>query len=137
MVKTRKDSRIEIWADRYINDTGNCRNETDKNVDIVQIECGAGGRPDYMVEVVDKKDPEEEEKSRKEANDLIFATGKLSAMTIIVNRLKEECDNPNRNWYGSAIYSEIRDVLCDIEMEFKNEVDKRVCQSVAGETVSE
>ena len=133
MVKTRKDSRIEIWSADYINNTKDCRQEADKNVDIVQIECTiANERPEYMVEITDKKNQEEEEKSRKEANALTFATGKLSAMTIIVNRLKEECNNPNRNWYGSAIYSEIRDVLCDIEMEFKNEVD-----NVAGETVSE
>lgn len=132
MVKTREDSRIEIWSDKYINNTDNCRLEADKDVDIIQIECGTGGESNYIVEIVNKKNPEEEEKSRKEANDLIFATGKLSAMTIIVNRLKEECDNPNRNWYGSAIYSEIRDLLCDIEQEFKNEVD-----NAAGETASE
>lgn len=132
MVKTREDSRIEIWSDKYINNTDNCRLEADKDVDIIQIECGTGGESNYIVEIVNKKNPEEEEKSCKEANDLIFATGKLSAMTIIVNRLKEECDNPNRNWYGSAIYSEIRDLLCDIEQEFKNEVD-----NAAGETASE
>lgn len=133
MVKTtRKDSRIEIWSDRYINNADNCRIPEDKDVDIIQIECGAGGRSDYIVEVVGKKNPEEEERSRKETNDLIFATGKLSAMTIIVNRLKEECVNPNRDWYGSAVYAEIRDLLCDIEQEFKNEVD-----NAAGETASE
>lgn len=133
MVKTRKDSRIEIWSADYINNTKDCRQEADKSIDIVQIECAiANERPEYMVEIADKKNPEEEKKSHEEDNALTFATGKLSAMTIIVNRLKEECNNPNRNWYGSAIYSEIRDVLCDIEMEFKNEVD-----NVAGETVSE
>lgn len=127
MVKTSDNSRIAVWSDSYINESRK-RKETDDSskVDIIQIEPGnAAGT--YMVEV----QPKEEKEDQSKANDLIFATGKLSAMTIIVNRLKDECDNPNRNWYGSAIYSEIRDVLCDIEIEFKKEVD-----NVAGETVS-
>lgn len=128
MKRISNNSRIEIWSDEYINDNDPGRKEADgtSKVDIIQIEPGNAPRT-YMVEVKPKEEKEDQSKN----NDLIFATGKLSAMTIIVNRLKEECDNPNRNWYGSEIYSEIRDVLCDIEMEFKKEVD-----NVAGETVS-
>lgn len=128
MKRISNNSRIEIWSDEYINDKDPGRKEADgtSKVDIVQIEPGNEPRT-YMVEVQPKEDAGDQSKT----NDLIFATGKLSAMTIIVNRLKEECDNPNRNWYGSKIYSEIRDVLCDIELEFKKELD-----DVAGETVS-
>lgn len=128
MVKTLDNSRIEIWKSNYINNAENQRFPEDAidKVEIVQIEPG-NATDDYIVEIQPKKEKEDQSKT----NDLIFATGKLSAMSIIVNRLKEECDNPNRNWYGSAIYSEIRDVLCDIEMEFKKEVD-----NASGETAS-
>lgn len=128
MVKTLDNSRIEIWKSNYINNADNQRFPEDAidKVEIVQIEPG-NATDDYIVEIQPKKEKEDQSKT----NDLIFATGKLSAMSIIVNRLKEECDNPNRNWYGSAIYSEIRDVLCDIEMEFKKEVD-----NASGETAS-
>lgn len=131
MKRISDNSRIEVWSDSYIND-GPVRKEEDdtSKVDIIQIEPGNSPRT-YMVEIQPKEDTVNDAGDQSKTNDLIFATGKLSAMTIIVNRLKEECDNPNRNWYGSAIYSEIRDVLCDIEMEFKKEVD-----NVAGETVS-
>lgn len=121
-------SRIEIWSDLYINNINEVRREEDdpSKVEIIQIEPG-NSEKDYIVEVRPKEKEDAGDQSKK--NSLIFANGKLSAMNIIVTRLKEECDNPNRNWYGSAIYSEVRDVLCDIEMEFKNEVDK-----AAGET---
>ena len=128
MKRISDHSKIKIWSDEYINNSNKVRKEEDDpgKVDIIQIEPGNAPKT-YMVEVQSKEDAGDQSKN----NDLIFATGKLSAMSIIVARLKEECDNPNRNWYGSKIYSEIRDVLCDIEMEFKNEVD-----NVAGETVS-
>ncbi len=125
MVKTSDNSRIEVWKGDYINNTDNRRHPEDAvdKVEIIQIEPG-NATDDYIVEVKNKED-------QSKTNDLIFATGKLSAMSIIVNRLKEECDNPNRDWYGTAVYSQIRDVLCDIEEEFKKEVD-----DAAGETVS-
>lgn len=124
MVKSRKDSRIEIWSDNYINNTKDCRREVDKDVDIVQIEHGVGGGSNYMVEIADKKNPEEEKKSHEEDNALIFATGKLSAIDTIVTRLKAECDDPNRNWYGTPVYSEIRGLLVEIREGFQQEVDK-------------
>lgn len=127
MKRISNNSRIEVWSDWHINGSSERKEADDSSkVDIIQIEPGSAAGT-YMVEIQPKEDAGDQSKN----NDLIFATGKLSAMSIIVARLKEECDNPNRNWYGSAIYSEIRDVLCDIEMEFKNEVD-----NVAGETVS-
>ncbi len=131
MKRIANNSRIEIWNDSYINDN-NVRTEADdpSKVDIIQIEPGNIPRT-YMVEVQPKEDTIKDACDQSKTNDLIFATGKLSAMNIITTRLKEECDNPNRNWYGSQIYSEIRDVLCDIEAEFKKEVD-----NVAGETAS-
>lgn len=127
MKRISSNSRIEVWKDSYINHP-EARKENDdtSKVDIVQIEPG-NLTGTYMVEVQPKEDAGDQSKT----NDLIFASGKLSAMNIIVNRLIKECDNPNRNWYGSQIYSEIRDVLCDIEMEFKKELD-----DVAGETVN-
>lgn len=131
MKRISDHSRIEIWGDEYINGHPG-REEADdtSKVDIIQIEPG-NLTGTYMVEVQPKEDTIKDPCDQSKTNDLIFATGKLSAMTIIVNRLKEECDNPNRNWYGSQIYSEIRDVLCDIEVEFKKEVD-----NAAGETTS-
>lgn len=129
MVRMSNRSRIEVWSDSYIND-GQVRKkeeDTSSKVDIIQIEPGNEPRT-YMVEVQPKEDAGDQSKT----NDLIFATGKLSAMTIIVTRLKEECRNPNRNWYGSSIYSEIRGVLSDLEAMFKKELD-----DVAGETASE
>lgn len=123
-------SRIEIWGSDYINNnTINPRrpeDSTDK-VNIIQIEPGSDNSDNYMVEIEPKENKEDQSKN----NDLIFATGKLSAMKIIVNRLIEECNNPNRNWYGNAIYLEIREVLHDVETGFKKELD-----DVAGETVS-
>ena len=129
MKRISNNSRIEVWSDSYIND-GTARKEEDDDsskVDIIQIEPGNSPRT-YMVEV----QPKEEKEDQSKNNDLIFATGKLSAMTIIVTRLKEECSNPNRNWYGSQIYSEIRGVLSDLEAMFKKELD-----DIAGEAVSE
>lgn len=130
MKRIANNSRIEVWSDSYIND-GPVRKEEDdtSKVDIIQIEPGNSPRT-YMVEVQLKEDTVKEVDDQSK-NDLIFASGKLSAMNIIVTRLKEECNNPNRNWYGSKVYSEIRGVLGDIEMTFKKEVD-----NVAGETVS-
>lgn len=124
MVKSRKDSRIEIWAADYINNRNDCRQEVDKTVDIVQIEHGVGDDGNYMVEVVDKKSPEEEEKSYKEENALIFANGKLSAMTTLIGRLKAECDNPNRDWLGNKTYGEILKYILQINEEFKGDLDK-------------
>jgi hypothetical protein len=120
MVKSRKDSRIEVWSADYINNRNDCRQEVDKDVDIVQIEHGVGdSNGNYMVEIVDKKNPEEEKKS----NDLAFASGKLSAMTILVGRLKAECDNPNRDWLGNKTYTEILNYILEVNEEFKGDVD--------------
>lgn len=126
MERMSNRSRIEVWSEFYINGNPERKEADDPSkVDIIQIEPGnAPGT--YIVEVQPKEDKDDQSKN----NDLIFANGKLSAMNIIVNRLIKECDNPNRDWFGSAVYSEIRDVLCDIEMEFKNEVN-----NVAGEAV--
>lgn len=123
MVKTRKDSRIAIWSDNYINNNKDCRRIIDKDVDIVQIECGGGDGRDYIVEIADKKNPEEEEKSSKEDYALMFATGKLSAMTTVIGRLKAECSNPNRDWLGNKTYTEILNYILQINEEFKSDVD--------------
>lgn len=131
MKRISDHSRIEVWKDSYINHhEARKENDDTSKVDIIQIEPG-NLTGTYMVEVQPKEDTIKDPCDQSKTNDLIFATGKLSAMNIIVNRLIKECDNPNRNWYGSQIYSEVRDVLCDIEMEFKKELD-----DVAGETVS-
>lgn len=131
MKRISNNSRIEIWSDEYINVNPKRQEEDDPSkVEIIQIEPGNTPKS-YMVEIQPKEDTIKDPCDQSKTNDLIFATGKLSAMNIIVARLKQECDNPNRNWYGSQIYSEIRDVLCDIEMEFKKEVD-----NAAGETAS-
>lgn len=127
MKRIANDSRIEVWSDSYINDGQERKKEEDTSskVDIIQIEPGNEPRT-YMVEVQPKEDKDDQSE-----NKLIFATGKLSAVNIIVNRLIDECDNPNRDWFGSSVYSEIRGVLHEIEREFKDEVDK-----ATGETAS-
>ena len=130
MERISNKSRIEIWSDLYINNTNKVRREEDdpSKVEIIQIEPG-NSEKNYIVEVRPKEKEDAGDQSKK--NSLIFANGKLSAMNIIVSRLIKECDNPNRDWFGSAVYSEIRDVLCDIEKEFKNEIN-----NIAEETVS-
>jgi hypothetical protein len=122
MVKTRNDSRIEIWADSYINNIKNCRKDADINVDIVQIESVGDGY-NYMVEIVDKKNPDENEKYNGEAFTLIFETGKANAASTIIHCLKEECKNPNRDWSGNKTYTEIIDFITEIRDEFSNNVD--------------
>lgn len=128
MKRISTKSRIEVWDGDYINNSTTTLRQsedlTDK-VNIIQIEPGSSNG-DYMVEVEPKEDEDDQSK-----NKLIFATGKLSAMNIIVNRLIEEYNNPNRDWFGSSVYSEIRDVLLDIEREFKDE-----CDNASGEPVS-
>ena len=52
MRKLYPNSRIEVWDSDYINNVGNRRQEVDKNVDIVQIECNNKGT--YIVEIVEK-----------------------------------------------------------------------------------
>lgn len=54
MIKTRSDSRIEIWSANYISKL-NERFDEDKNVDIIQIEPGNGDNKGYIVEVVNKE----------------------------------------------------------------------------------
>lgn len=54
------NSRIEIWGADYINGTRIKRRDEDKNVRIIQIECGNGS--DYIVEVIDKGDLKKEVK---------------------------------------------------------------------------
>lgn len=53
MIKTREDSRIEIWTASYIN-IPSIRTKEDEDVDIIQIERGVSNQ-DYIVEVVEKK----------------------------------------------------------------------------------
>ncbi len=129
MIKSRKDSRIEIWSADYINNTKDCRQEADKDVDIIQIEHGVGDNGNYIVEVI-KKCSEEEEKSHEADYNLTFATGKLSAMTTLINRLKAECDNPNRDWLGNKTYDEILKYILEINEEFKGDVDTAVADTL-------
>lgn len=56
MIKTRSDSRIEIWSSGYINKL-NERFDEDKDVDIIQIEPGSHDKG-YIVEVVNKENEE-------------------------------------------------------------------------------
>lgn len=51
MVKTCKNSVIEIWSDNYINNI-NYRHSEDKNIDIIQIERGSSTSNDYIVEFI-------------------------------------------------------------------------------------
>ena len=129
MKRISNRSKIEIWSSAYINGSSTKprqpEDSTDK-VNIIQIEP-TPNNDDYIVEVEPKEDAGDQSKN----NDLIFATGKLSAINIIVNRLVEECGNPNRDWYGNKVYLEIQAVLHDIETEFKKEVD-----NASGETAS-
>ena len=56
MIKTRKNSRIEVWGANYINKPDK-RLPRDKDADIIQIECGCGATGEnYIVEVLDKKE---------------------------------------------------------------------------------
>ena len=57
MIRRRIDSKIEIWAENYINNR-NIRTAEDRNLEIEQIEpCGGGG---YIVEVYEKEGAEHE-----------------------------------------------------------------------------
>lgn len=60
MIPIYSKSRIEIWGADYINGEKKQRHEEDKNVRIIQIECGNGS--DYIVEVIDKGDLKKEVK---------------------------------------------------------------------------
>lgn len=51
MIKTRDDSTIEVWGERYITFREN-RQPADQNKIVIQIEHGAG--TNYIVEVIDK-----------------------------------------------------------------------------------
>ena len=52
MQKISGNSIIEIWGGNYINDIS-CRDENDKNVEILQIERGSM-KDDYIVEFIRK-----------------------------------------------------------------------------------
>ena len=52
MQKISGNSIIEIWGGNYINDIS-CRDEDDKNVEILQIERGSM-KDDYIVEFIRK-----------------------------------------------------------------------------------
>lgn len=52
MQKISVYSTIEIWGGKYINDIS-CRDENDKNVEILQIERGSM-EDDYIVEFIRK-----------------------------------------------------------------------------------
>ena len=52
MQKISENSTIEIWGGNYINDIS-CRDENDKNVEILQIERGSV-EDDYIVEFIRK-----------------------------------------------------------------------------------
>lgn len=52
MIKTHKDSSLEVWSSKYIDDIDECRNEYDKDAEVVQIELGCDDN--YIVEVVRK-----------------------------------------------------------------------------------
>ena len=92
MIKTKEKSRIVV-SEEII--------KLAEDEEIVQVECVG---MTLLYEIAKK---EEEEKSSKENNALIFATGKLSAMTTLIGRLKAECSNPNRDWLGNKTYKEI------------------------------
>lgn len=51
MVKTCKNSVIEIWSTNYINNI-KYRHSEDKNIDIIQIERGSSTSNDYIVEFI-------------------------------------------------------------------------------------
>lgn len=51
MVKTREDSRIEVWSNQYIN---NPKYREDKDRDMVIIQMEHGKHNDYIVEVAPK-----------------------------------------------------------------------------------
>lgn len=57
MVKTCKNSVIEIWSDKYINNVY-YRQSEDKNIDIIQIERGSSTSNDYIVEFI-RHEPED------------------------------------------------------------------------------
>lgn len=54
MVKTCKNSVIEVWGRDYINFVAN-RQPEDKNVEILQVERGTD-KDDYIVEFIRKED---------------------------------------------------------------------------------
>ena len=52
MIKSRTESKLEIWSDKYINNIEK-RFEEDKNKIILQIEP-AGGQNNFIVEIIDR-----------------------------------------------------------------------------------
>lgn len=55
MIKTREDSRIEIWGADYINQISK-RNDIDKTAVVIQAEHAEGDN--YIVEVIDTEGDE-------------------------------------------------------------------------------
>lgn len=51
MVKTREDSRIEVWSDQYINNPTH-RKDEDRDVAIIQMEYVESGN--FIVEIIPK-----------------------------------------------------------------------------------
>ena len=53
MIKSRTESKLEIWSDKYINNIEK-RFEEDKNKIILQIEP-AGDQNNFIVEIINKE----------------------------------------------------------------------------------
>lgn len=58
MIKSRRDSCIEIWSDKYINNPKD-RNSEDLDKDIIQIEPAGGDQLNFIVEVIKKKEADD------------------------------------------------------------------------------
>lgn len=102
MVKISDNSRIEIWKSSYINNADNQRFPGDAidKVEIVQIEPG-NATDDYIVEVKNKEEfaiPTGEYKYTSTDLDEQYNIGKKAGMNYVLDKIREERNNPNTNW---------------------------------------
>lgn len=102
MVKISDNSRIEIWKSNYINNSDNQRFPEDAidKVEIVQIESG-NAPDDYIVEVKNKEAfaiPTGEYKYTDTDMAEQHDKGYRAGMNYVLNKIREEKNNPNTTW---------------------------------------
>lgn len=108
MIKTREDSRIEVWSDQYINNPTH-RKDEDRDVAIIQMEYVESGN--FIVEIIPKNN----------------ITQMVPLKEIICN-IKEEIDNSFWDSYKTKEGTSIKIDVCHVEEwfnEYKEILRKR------------
>lgn len=108
MIKTREDSRIEVWSDQYINNPTH-RKDEDRDMVIIQMEYVESGN--FIVEIIPKNN----------------ITQMVPLKEIICN-IKEEINNSFWDSYKTKEGTSIKIDVCHVEEwfnEYKEILRKR------------